>query len=78
VQIADERGHGFSLRVDFVDPNHAVIHIFLPVEHLAERLGDGVRLKPGGGHLIQQRPEAIVILLIEKHYLHVGIAQAFG
>jgi hypothetical protein len=50
-------------------------HVRVVVEQIAKRMADRGRLDQVGRHLVQQRLEGVVVVLVDKHDLRVRVLQ---
>ncbi len=55
--------------IDRLGRGELKVKIGLAAQELAHRLGDVRGIELGGGHLIQQRPEAMVVVAVEQQHL---------
>ena len=65
----------FAGRIDAFDVGHPEIEILPAVEYLAERKGDIPHIELRAGHLVKQRLEHVVIVLVDQYDLTAGAAQ---
>ena len=45
------------------------------MEEIAQRMPDGVRLEQARRHLVQERLEGVVVVLVDQHDVDVGLLQ---
>ena len=77
-QFTDHGFHHFPGRIDAGDAHQPEMKIVVFVKQFTEWLGNGIGFEARRGHLIQQRPEAVVILLVEHNHLKPLAPQAFN
>ena len=61
-----------------VDRGHAVLmepSVVLLVEEVADRMADGGLLEEPCGHLVQERLEGVVVVLVDEHDVDVALVQ---
>ena len=64
-----------------VDRGHAVLmepSVVLLVEEVADRMADGGLLEEPRGHLVQERLEGVVVVLVDEHDVDVALVQLLG
>ena len=60
------------------DPAEVHGDVALSPEDAAHGIGDIVAVEPGGGHLVQQRLEQVVVVGVDQIDVHRGVAERSG
>ena len=79
--VGDRAALGEHLAGGKIHPGHsrhAESEISLPAEDRPHRIGDIRGGDPGGGHLVEQRLEEVIVVLIDQDHLHRGAGQLAG
>jgi hypothetical protein len=60
------------LEIDATDFGHQEVRVGVFAQNRARRVGDRLRLQACGGYLVEQRPEAVIVIAIQHHDIDIG------